>query len=394
VYIELAIVALFTFSFALISGRLEKLPISGPIIFVLVGLVLGPLGLAWLEDDVHVSQFRALVDVTLALILFTDAANARTSVLKSNWGIPARMLSIGLPGVILLGTGLAWLFFEQFTILEAAILATVLAATDAALGKAVISNESVPENLREGLNAESGLNDGLCVPILLIFLAMASGGGEHSDTSPLALVVQEIGIGLAVGVAVAGGGGWLLQYCAEKSWVSRVWAQMAVPALALACFSIAQSVHGSGYIAAFCGGMLFGTIAGKHTHKLSMPGEGIGEVLAMITWMIFGVAVIGQNIRYFSWEILGYAVLSLTLVRMLPIFLSLTGSGENTGNKLFLGWFGPRGLASIVFVIIVLEENLPAGHQIAITVICTVGLSLLLHGITANPLATRLSGKQ
>jgi NhaP-type Na+/H+ or K+/H+ antiporter len=207
-------------------------------------------------------------------------------------------------------------------------------------------------------------------------------------------VVQEIGLGLAVGMAVAGGGGWLLRYFSEKGWVNSVWAQLAVPALALVCFSIAQSVHGSGYIAAFSGGMLFGAIAGKRTHKLSMPGEGIGEALAMITWMIFGIGVIGQNIRYYSWEILAYAVLSLTLVRMLPVFLSLTGSGESTGNKLFLGWFGPRGLASIVFVIIVLEENLPAGHQIAMTVICTVGLSLLLHGITANPLAARFSGQQ
>lgn len=387
-YIELAILALLTFAFALISGRVEKLPISGPIIFVLAGLVLGPLGTGWLKDDVDLSEYRTLVDVTLALILFTEAANARTSVLESNWGIPARMLAIGLPGTILLGTGLAWLLFDEFSIYEAAILATMSAATDAALGKAVITNESVPERLREGLNAESGLNDGLCVPILLIFLAMASTGEHHSDTSPLMLVIEEIGIGLAVGLVVAGSGAWLLGHFEEEGWVNHVWVQLAVPALALACFAIAQSAHGSGYIAAFCGGMLFGTVAKKRAHELCMSGEAISESLAMITWMIFGVAVIGQDAQYFTWEILGYSLLSLTLVRMLPIYLSLTGTGESTANKLFLGWFGPRGLASIVFVIIVLDEFLPAEHEISITVICTVGLSLLLHGITANPIAS------
>ena len=394
-YIELALLAIFTFGYSLISRRVEHLPISGPIIFVTAGIVLGPLGLGWFADDVTVPQFRALVDITLALILFTDAAHARTSVLVGHMGIPIRMLALGLPGAILLGTCLALLLFPQFTIYEAALLGTMLAATDAALGKAVISNEDVPERLREGLNAESGLNDGLCVPILLIFLALASGGGgEHGDSSPIALVVREIGIGLAVGLVVAGSGGWLLKVFAAKDWVSPVWAQLSVPALALICFAVAQESHGSGYIAAFCGGMLFGSIAGKHTHELAMPGEGISEGLAMMTWMIFGIGVVGQSLQYFSWQIVVYALLSLTVVRMLPIFLSLAGSGESTANKLFLGWFGPRGLASIVFVIIVMDAFLPAGHPIAMTVVCTVGLSLLLHGITANPLAKWIARRQ
>jgi NhaP-type Na+/H+ or K+/H+ antiporter len=394
-YLELAIVALITFGFALISGRVEKLPISGPIIFVLIGMVLGPLGGGWLKDDVGVFQYRALVDVTLALILFSDAANARTSVLRGNWGLPARMLGVGLPLAILLGTGLAWYMFDEFSIYEAAVLGTTLAATDAALGKAVVTNEAVPAHLREGLNAESGLNDGLCVPILLVFIALAGGiSSAHGEIDPLMLVFEEIGIGLAVGAVVAGGGGWLLKQFAQRGWISSVWVQLAVPALALACFAVAQSVHGSGYIAAFSGGMLFGTIAKENTHKLCMPSEGLGEALAMTTWMIFGVGVIGQNMEYMSPEIVVYSLLSLTAIRMLPIFLSLAGSGESTANKLFLGWFGPRGLASIVFVIIVLGEKLPAGREIAVTVVCTVGLSLLLHGVSANPIASWLGKHQ
>jgi len=394
-YEELAILAIFTFCYSVISGRVEKLRISGPIIFVLAGLLLGPLGMGWFKDDVSQVEFRVLVDLTLALVLFIDAANSDTTTLRKHFKVPARMLLLGLPGAIALGFGVAFVLFDNISMFEAAILGTMLAATDAALGKAVITNKDVPSRLREGLNSESGLNDGLCVPILLVFIALAHGGGDGgSGPDPLKLVIEELGIGAMVGLSVAGGGAWLLKRYADKGWVSKIWVQLSVPALAIACFSIAQSLHGSGYIAAFTGGMLFGIIAKDDTHKLVMPGEGIGEAMAMLTWMIFGTAVIGQNAHYFTWEILLYALLSLTVIRVLPIFLSLAGTRESIAGKLFLGWFGPRGLASIVFAIIVLNENLPGGRYISIVVACTIGLSLLAHGISANPMARWIARKE
>lgn len=395
-YLELSILAIFTFCYSVISGRVEKLPTSGPILFVIAGLLLGPLGLGWFEDDVSRTEFRVLVDLTLAMVLFIDAANADTSILRSKIKIPARMLLIGLPGAIALGFVVAWALFDGITIYEAAILATMLAATDAALGKAVITNEAVPSHMREGLNCESGLNDGLAVPILLIFIALAHGaeGSGESDLHPLRLVAEEIGIGVLVGLGVTVAGAWLLKTFSSMGWVSKVWVQLSVPALAISCFSIAQSLHGSGYIAAFVGGMLFGVIAKKDTHKLVMPGEGIAEGMAMLTWMIFGAAVIGQSAPYFTWEIVLYAILSLTVIRMLPIFLSLSNTGESNASKLFLSWFGPRGLASIVFAIIVINENLPGSEFLAIVVTCTVGLSLLAHGISANPLARWIARKE
>lgn len=393
-YEELAIIAVFTFCYAAISGRVERLPVSGPVLFVLAGLLLGPLGLGWFKDDVSQVEFRVLVDLTLALILFIDAANADISILRRHFKIPGRMLLIGLPGAIALGFGFALVLFDSITLFEAAILATMLAATDAALGKAVVTNEAVPSRLREGLNCESGLNDGLAVPILLLFIALAHGtAGDSFEVTALTLVAEEIGIGVIIGLGVSAIGAWVLKSCASKGWVSKVWVQLSVPALALACFSIAQSMHGSGYIAAFVGGMYFGVFARQKTHELVMAGEGISEAMAMLTWLIFGTAVIGQNAQYFTWEILLYAVLSLTVIRVLPIYLSLAGTGESNANKLFLGWFGPRGLASIVFAIIVLNENLPGGSYLAIVVACTVGLSLLLHGVSANPLARWIAGK-
>ena len=391
IYIEFAVVAIFAFCYSLISARLEKLPVSAPIVFVLVGLLLGPLGLGWFHGDVSREAFRVLVDITLALILFIDAANSNTSVLRSAFRIPTRMLLLGLPGSIALGSLVSWLLFDSLSVYECAILGTILAATDAALGKAVITNPDVPAALREGLNSESGLNDGLCVPILLVFIALALGqSSEGSEIQPLLLVLEEVGIGAMVGMVLAGAAAWLLERSSRLGWISAVWIQISVPAVAISCFAIAQSIHGSGYIAAFVGGMLFGVLTGDNTHKLVMPGEGVAEALAMLTWLIFGIAVIGQLAPSFTWEIVLYSLLSLTVIRMLPVFLSLTGTGESSVDKLFLGWFGPRGLASIVFAIIVFNEGIPGSKTISTVVACTVAMSLVLHGISANPLARRI----
>ena len=394
-YVELGILALFIFLYSIVAGRVERSAISGPIVFVIAGFLMGPFGLGWLKGDATSDDLRTLADLTLALILFIDAANADTSILKRQFRIPSRMLLLGLPGVIALGFGLAVLMFDGLSIYEAAILATMLAATDAALGKAVITNKAVPARIREGLNVESGLNDGICVPILLFFIALSVGGdGDGHSTSALNLVAKEIGIGMAIGLSLAFIGAVLLRWCWKQGWVTEIWQQVTVVGLAIASFAIAQSLHGSGYIAAFTGGMLFGFMAKDATHKLVLAAEGTGETLALVTWMLFGAMVIGPALELFTWEVVVYALLSLTVIRVLPIFLSLAGSGESVSSRLFLGWFGPRGLASIVFAIIVINAEVPGGELLAVVVICTVFLSLIAHGISANPLAKWLGRKE
>ena len=395
-YNELAIFALFVFCYSLVAGRVERTVISGPIIFVVSGLLMGPLVLGWFDGDVSRDELRLIADLTLALILFIDAANADLTVLKRKFLIPTRMLLFGLPGVILLGTITAALLFDTLTLFEAAILGTMLAATDAALGKAVVTNKAVPTQVREGLNIESGLNDGLCVPILFVFIALAIGSvGEGGSTMhALELVAKELGIGLVVGLGIAAVGTWAMRWCRDKGWLTEIWKQVTVVALAITCFSVAQSLHGSGYIAAFVGGLFFGFRAKEATHRLVLAAEGTGEALAMMTWFIFGAAIIGKFIQDFTWEMLVYALLSLTVIRMLPIFLSLSGTGLSTSSKLFLGWFGPRGLASIVFGIIVLNEGVPGGDLIGTILVLTVLLSLIAHGISANPLANLLGQKE
>ena len=395
-YIELAIFALFVFCYTLVAGRLERAPASGPIVFVASGFLMGPMVLGWFDGSVSRTEMRMLADLTLAVILFVDAANANLSVLKRQFQIPARMLFLGLPGVIVLGTLTAAVLFDNLSLLEAAILGTMLAATDAALGKAVITNQSVPTQIREGLNFESGLNDGLCVPILLVLVALAIAGGSEAGGTQHAmhLVIKELGIGLAVGLGLTAVAAWAMRWCRDQGWLTEIWKQVTVVALAIACFAVAQSLHGSGYIAAFVGGLLFGFMAKKATHRLVLASEGLGETLAMLTWFIFGAAVIGRYIELFTWEMLVYALLSLTVIRMLPIFVSLAGTGESLRSKLFLGWFGPRGLASIVFGIIVLERGVAESKFIAAVVAVTVILSLVAHGISANPLARVMGQKE
>ena len=392
-YENLTILAAFIFLYSISSKGLARTPINGAILFTAFGLFLGPFGLGLLKLDIGAEELRLLAELTLALVLFTDAANANLGVLKKSFHIPQRLLLIGLPLTILLGFGVGVLVFGGLTLLEIAILATMLAPTDAALGKAVVTNESVPAVIREGLNVESGLNDGICVPILFIFLALAASSGADGNTSILALklVIQEIGIGIVVGVGLTLLGMWLLKICDEKGWVSETWRQLPVVALAVSCFALSQQLGGSGFIASFVGGMLFGGVEKGRKHKLMLAAEGTGDTFALITWVIFGAAVVGQYFKYFSFEVILYALLSLTVIRMLPVFLVLGGMKLRTDERLFMGWFGPRGLASIVFGVIVIENNLPGGGTIALTVVCTIVLSIILHGLSANPLVAALA---
>jgi NhaP-type Na+/H+ or K+/H+ antiporter len=254
-----------------ISGRVDRSLITAPILFIAFGLICGPVGFGILDIDIEGTELRIVADITLSLILFIDAANADRCILRSNIKIPGRMLLIGMPLVIALGVDFGWILFPGVSIFELCILATMLAATDATLGKGVITNQDVPARVREGLNAESGLNDGLAVPILFVFAALASGtGGDYdSDYLALSLVARELGIGLVVGLGLTAIGAMLASWCFRQGWFSDIWQQILVVALALACFATAQSLHGSGYIAAFVGGLLFGRLAGSQTHGLT-----------------------------------------------------------------------------------------------------------------------------
>ena len=390
-YLGLACFAALVFLYSLVSNKVERLSLSGPIVFVAAGVLLGPYGLNWFSPASGSFNGKALIDITLALFLFVDAASANLDVLRKNWRIPGRMLLLGLPLNICLGSLAALWLFPSLSLYEAAILGSMLAATDAALGKAVVTNPSVPQHLREGLSAESGLNDGLCVPFILLFIALEQGSAVLGKGFGLELLLEELGIGFAVGAGIAFVAAKAILRVRELGWLGHVWQRMSVPALVVLIFAIAQSLHGSGYIAAFVGGLCFRVAMREDVHSLIVSAESVGEVMAMLAWVLFGLMLVPLAMPFIGGSEVLYAVLSLTVIRVLPILLSLQGTRERLQGKLFLAWFGPRGLASLAFATLVWAEQIPAAGTLVSVTVLTVAISLVVHGVTAAPFARRFA---
>ncbi len=342
--------------------------------YVLAGFLFGGQALGWVDVQIGGEGLKILAELTLALVLFTDSANTNLATLRRIETIPIRLLFIGLPLTIVLGFATGWLFFDELGLFEVALLATMLAPTDAALGKAVVTNPAVPESVRESLNVESGLNDGICVPVLLFFLALAVGDTESGHAAGLMakLTLQAIGIGVLVGGVAGLVGGRLIRHCSERGWVAGSWMQIPVIALALACF---------------VAGMIFGTTEKRNKGRFLDAAEGVGDSMALVTWFMFGAVAVGLTWQHLDWRVFAYALSSLTVIRILPVFIAAIGLGLRWETRLFMGWFGPRGLASIVFVVLVTDETLPGSEVLATTVTWTILLSVILHGWSANSLS-------
>ncbi|WP_122507213.1 cation:proton antiporter [Pseudomonas atacamensis] len=393
-YQNLALLAAFLLTYSIFAGRFELRLLNGPLMFMLAGLILGPAFLGILQPRIDSHGLRILAELTLAIVLFSDAANADLKVLKAHEGLPLRLLLIGLPLTMLSGWLLGIWLFPQAPLIELALLAILLAPTDAALGKAVVSNPKVAAPVREGLNVESGLNDGICVPVLLMFLALLI---EEHTQSPLSLAIElffeELGIGALIGGTLTFMA-WLMQrYSGKHHWQTPMWSQLTLPGLAVLCFATAQTLGGSGFIAAFVGGLLASYLFAEQKHDLLKASEEFASLLSIITWVVFGALVIPSVWSSFTVDIWLYALLSLTVIRIVPVLVSLTGTGFDFETRLFIGWFGPRGLASIVFAIMILDYPLQTGRTLVAVAACTVLLSVLLHGLSANPWVSRLANR-
>ncbi len=386
-YQNAAILAVLGFLYVLVSGRVERSWLSGPIVFVVAGLLLGPGGLGVLMLGMTAEGLRLLAELTLAMVLFRDAAKADLYRIRRSLGLPERLLLVGLPLTILAGMLLARLLFPALGLVEMALLAAILAPTDAALGEPVVADPLVPADLRATLNVESGLNDGICVPVIVLLVGIAVGTEMAGLTAAhvVRVIVEELGIGLATGAALAAAAASLLRLAMARHWTAPGWRDMALVALPTACFTTAQALGGSGFIACFVGGIVFNL---RHSRQpgLMRGAETVGDGLAFLTWIVFGAAVVWQVIDRITPTVLLYALFSLTIVRMLPVWISLLGSSVASRDRLFLGWFGPRGLASIVFALLILDTGLRHVETLEAVIACTVILSVIAHGMTANPL--------
>ena len=384
----LAIGAIAVLGVAAVSQRLSGTPITPAMVFVAVGLLVGPEVVGQLDVDSSSETVRTIAEATLALVLFSDASSIDLGLLRRGIGVPVRLLGIGLPLTIALGALAAIGVLDQLTAQEALILAVVLAPTDAALGQAVVTEPRVPARIRQGLNVESGLNDGICVPLLFAAVAVADVESKISDGRGAAtLLLEEIGFGVVGGVLGGLLAAAIVIHAGRRDLIAAPWRQVIPPAGAALAYGMAGGLGGSGFIAAFVAGMAFRLALGRDPEELNELTEQVGKVLNGVTFLFFGAMLLGPALGDLTWELL-YAVLSLTLVRMVPVAIAMLGSRARAPTVGFLGWFGPRGLASIVFAVIVVEESsLPHEHLIVLAIYLTVGLSVFAHGLTAAPLA-------
>jgi NhaP-type Na+/H+ or K+/H+ antiporter len=379
-------VAVCLLGFALVERRLSTTPITGPMIFVALGLLASSGGLGIIEAES--TDVDSIVDVlfqgTLILILFTDAAALNFSSWRKDAALPGRLLGIGLPLTIALGTVIAALLFTDLSFWEAAIIGAIIAPTDAALGQAVISNPRVPARIRQALDVESGLNDGVSLPFVLIFIALA----EQSQANALVTFLGEIGIAVGVGLAVGVAAGWLLVRASKAGWMGTGWSGIAVIAAATVAFIAADAGGGSGFIATFVAGFSYGEVSRGRISENESLAANLGNGLVQVSFLVFGALVLEPAFGAITWQVLVMALLALTVVRIGPVALSMIGTKLSAPTILYMGWFGPRGLATIVFAALVVEQaDLPGAHVNTITIAAaiTVGLSVLLHGLTAYP---------
>ncbi len=385
--LALLIVAVGILGFGLISKRVQTTILTPPLVFAALGLLVAGSGL--LELDVSDSSIHLLAELTLVLVLFTDASRIDLRRLRRQHDLPIRLLMVGMPLTVALGALTAAWLFPGFTMWEAALLAAVLAPTDAALGQAVVSSPRVPVRIRQTLNVESGLNDGIALPLVLLLISACSAAvpGEGGAAYWLRFAALQVTLGPLTGVLVGGLGGRLVERGARSGWMNRAFQHLAALGLALLAYAGAEMVGGNGFIAAFVAGLVLGNTAGKDVCDcLYEFAEAEGQLLTLLVFLVFGLAMAPVALGDLSWRVVLYAVLSLTLVRLLPVAVSLLGAGLSRSTVLFLGWFGPRGIASILFGLLVVKSSvLDGGEEIFHVVLVTVLLSVVAHGVTAHP---------
>ncbi len=390
----IAIVAAAALAFALLSKRLEGSVLTLPIFIVAFGWAIGSGGFGIVALTPSHGSIHILAEITLVLVLFSDASRIDLKRLIADHNLPQRMLLIGMPLTIALGAIAAVLLFRDMSWALAFLLAAILTPTDAALGQSVVSNPVVPVRIRQALNVESGLNDGIALPFVLIFAIWAGAPADATSgaTDLAKFAALQVTLGPAAGVAIGYVGAIAIDKASIKHWMTPSFEGIAILSVAALAFTVAELIGGNGFIAAFAGGLVFGATVQERCNFLLEFMETEGQILTLVTFLIFGTAMVPAAIAGFTIEAMLFAVLSLTLVRIIPVQLSLIGTGLSGASTMFLSWFGPRGLASILFALLILEKHpIPGGDAILSSVVLAVLLSVLLHGVSAAPLAAAYS---
>lgn len=374
---------------SVVSGKLERALLTEPLVAATLGVIVG----AFLAEpvDLEAPTVLTVLELTLALVLFTDASRIDVARLREGYSWPLRMLVIGIPAAVVLGAAVSG-WYLSLPLGLALLVGVILAPTDAALAAPVLRAESVPPRVRQTLNIEAGMNDGLAVPLLLIAIGLIETEGNGSLGASLGLVLSQLGIGIVGGIVV----GWIGAFAIDKGvrggWMSPLQQKIAAVALALAGFAGVQILGGSGFVATFIAGGLMSYLVGHRCEYLYQFAEAEGDTLVLVAFFIFGagpgIALVNRGV---SLEGVVIAAISLFVVRPLAVWLSLVGQGLHGRTVVFLGWFGPRGLATIVFLLVSVEELGAIPPLIRETITFTVLASIVLHGVSAVPMARWLA---
>jgi NhaP-type Na+/H+ or K+/H+ antiporter len=384
---DLLTVAAILLAYGAVSKPLDARGVTSALFFVVAGVVVGPSLLGLVDVSLESSTAERLTELTLALLLFSDAARIDLRSLRAQLAWPERLLLAGLPLTMLAGIGVGLVLFPGIGLATVVLVSIMLASTDAALGQRVVTDPAVPPRVRQALLVESGLNDGLAVPFFLVAVDITLAESKTNAVSAvLQSAAEQIGYGAVAGVGAALLGALVVRVAERRGWIEAPWRQIVTLATAALAYSVAVSLGGSGFIGAFVGGVTFGRVAGARGLRFALFTEEAGGLLAAVVWIGFGALAVEKVAFDLTWQIVLYAVLSLTLVRMVPVALAMVGSGARRPTIWFMGWFGPRGLASIVFALIAIEEAVPHADVLARTVTCAVALSVVLHGLSSVPL--------
>lgn len=385
--------ALLIFTFGLFSRIAERKSVTGPMFFMTVGILGSSLAFDLIHATPQMGPVKLVAELALTLVLFIDASMIDKTVLRgASSRVPARLLLIGLPLTMLLGTGLGVLMFDSVSLWAIVLMALILSPTDAALGQAVVKSEEVPSHIRQSISVESGLNDGIALPPILICLALLGAEAGDREGAWLGFVIKQVTLGPIVGLAVGLIGGRLIQGMSDRGWMEETFQRLSALPLAILAFALAESVEGNGFIAAFSAGLglTMGVTSAHVRHQVQEFGETEGTQLILVVFLIFGLAMVPLAAQYWGWRELIYALASLTVLRMVPVAVALIGAKLDWRSIAFIGWFGPRGIASALYLLMAVAAIGVTGYeQVMSVIVLTIAISVYAHGISAVPFSRR-----
>lgn len=387
--------AALIFVYGLTSRLAERSLVTAPMIFVAIGILVSPLGTGILAVKIDAGLVQVIASVTLVLILFVDASTISVPNLIRERRLPMRLLFIGLPLTMLFGSLAGFLVFQDMRIWTVLLMAFILSPTDAALGQAVVTNSAVPERIRRAINVESGLNDGMSLPpILICIAALSEMSAAHSGTDYwINFMLKQLILGPVAGILVGWLGGLLVDKASRAGWMNETYQRLSSASLAVISYASAEAMHGNGFMAAFFCGLALGTRTPAVRERIHEFAEAEGQQLGLFIFLMLGLILVPVTLPYWDLRAWIYAVLSLTVIRMVPVAISLIGSKLDRASVSFIGWFGPRGIASILYLLIVVGRIGKSGYEYMLSVIVlTVLLSVFLHGVSAVPLS-RIYGR-